>query len=242
MKGLQGGFIWEWLDHGIKTEGLPRPGILGVRRRLRRRAQRQELHHRRPGVARPHAAPGDARGEEADAAGRRRGVAASRRGRFRIRNKQHFAGLGWLAGLRGSSASTAASSSADACRGSTPGPAERRTSTLELRGPSSGRRGGFLTFRFVTARDSLGAQRARGRLGAVRAACEAAKRRRRAGSRRPRHRRVTATRSRICGRGVPHRLRPRERPHPRVGDRRRAAARRRARSASSGARRRTTTA
>ena len=48
--GLQGGFIWEWLDHGL----APRPhaagrgpggrAIVGLRRRLRRPPQRRELH------------------------------------------------------------------------------------------------------------------------------------------------------------------------------------------------------
>jgi beta-galactosidase len=58
LSGLQGGYIWEWVDHGIRQTAPERRAILGLRRRLRRRAQRRQLLHRRHGLARPHAPPG----------------------------------------------------------------------------------------------------------------------------------------------------------------------------------------
>ena len=51
--GLQGGFIWEWWDHGLVQTLPDGTTALGLWRRLRRRAQRRQLLHRRPGLARP---------------------------------------------------------------------------------------------------------------------------------------------------------------------------------------------
>ena len=51
--GLQGGFIWEWRDHGL-DQRLPDGTIAPrVRRRLRRPAQRRRVLHRRHHVPRP---------------------------------------------------------------------------------------------------------------------------------------------------------------------------------------------
>ncbi len=46
--GLQGGFIWEWWDHGLVQTPPRRHAALGVRGRLRRRAERRQLLPRRP--------------------------------------------------------------------------------------------------------------------------------------------------------------------------------------------------
>ena len=55
---LQGGFIWEWIDHGIRVgDHWAYGGDFGER------APRRELLRRRARVARPHAASGDVRAE-----------------------------------------------------------------------------------------------------------------------------------------------------------------------------------
>ena len=51
--GLQGGFIWEWRDHGLVQRKPDGTDALRVRRRLRRRAQRRHVRHRRDHVPRP---------------------------------------------------------------------------------------------------------------------------------------------------------------------------------------------
>ena len=56
--GLQGGYLWEWLDHGIRETDAERQELLGLWRRLRRHAQRRQLCHRRHRLARSHAPPG----------------------------------------------------------------------------------------------------------------------------------------------------------------------------------------
>ncbi len=38
-RGLQGGFIWEWVDHGIKQKTKDGREYWGLRRRFRRRAE-----------------------------------------------------------------------------------------------------------------------------------------------------------------------------------------------------------
>ena len=53
--GLQGGFIWEWWDHGLVQTTPGRDDSLGVRRRLRRSAQRRELLRGWAGLAGPDA-------------------------------------------------------------------------------------------------------------------------------------------------------------------------------------------
>ncbi len=67
---LQGGFVWEWLDHGL---GLPRrqpPWCVRLRRRFRRRPQRRQFRNRRAAVPRPPALAGLGRvGQSAAACG-----------------------------------------------------------------------------------------------------------------------------------------------------------------------------
>ena len=65
--GLQGGFIWEWWDHGLVQRLPGRHAALGLRRRLRRHPQRRQLRRRRPGLARSAA---EARDVGAPAPGR----------------------------------------------------------------------------------------------------------------------------------------------------------------------------
>ncbi len=86
--GLQGGFIWEFWDHGIlqgidggrsrrrfrpgpgRTPGAPAAGVsLGLWRRLRRRAERRQLRRRRHGLPRPDPEAGDVRAPGARGAG-----------------------------------------------------------------------------------------------------------------------------------------------------------------------------
>ena len=59
---LQGGFIWEWKDHGIRTVLPNGQARLRVRRAVRRGAARRQLRRRRADVVGPRAAPGDAGG------------------------------------------------------------------------------------------------------------------------------------------------------------------------------------
>ena len=74
----QGGFVWEWIDHGLRHDG----GALRLRRRLRRAAARRQLRRRRPALPRPHAVARAARVQEGDRAradhGATRGGSGSR--------------------------------------------------------------------------------------------------------------------------------------------------------------------
>ena len=112
-KGLQGGFIWDWVDQGIEAfaeDGRRRFGqeILEVRRRLRRRAERPRLHLQRPRLPRPEretcagrmrqALPGIAASSEHPLTGRcgsasgtvfSRSGSSNSAGRYRSRGK-HF--------------------------------------------------------------------------------------------------------------------------------------------------------
>ena len=98
-KGLQGGFIWDWVDQGIEAFdwGPPwrprRPRrseeILEIRRRLRRRSQRPRFHLQWTGLPRP--------GDKPVLAGVRQavpGIAASSEhplsGRMTVRNRLLF--------------------------------------------------------------------------------------------------------------------------------------------------------
>ena len=61
---LCGGFIWEWVDHGIRRRNRGRARVLRLRRRLRRRAERRQLRLRRPGLPGPSAFAGADRIQE----------------------------------------------------------------------------------------------------------------------------------------------------------------------------------
>ena len=54
----QGGFVWEWIDHGLRQRTARRRRAVRLRRRLRRAAARRQLRRRRPALPRPHAVPG----------------------------------------------------------------------------------------------------------------------------------------------------------------------------------------
>ena len=96
--GLQGGFIWEWWDHGLVQTLPDGTDALGLRRRLRRRAQRRQLRvptgwsgrtaarSRRCGSTSGWPRRSGSRARPADLA----------RGRVEIANHQHFRDLGWL--------------------------------------------------------------------------------------------------------------------------------------------------
>ena len=76
--GLQGGFIWDWVDQGLRKVDERGTGVLGLRRGLRRPSQRRGLLHQRHGVARPHAPPRHVRVQEARPAGEDRGAEPAR--------------------------------------------------------------------------------------------------------------------------------------------------------------------
>ncbi len=111
VHGLQGGFIWEWLDHGIRPgeDVGTRPGRadrVALRRGLRRRPQRRELRVRRARVARTRAPPGDARGAPRRPPGARR---VGRRGSAAPADQQPpvVRETSQISGAAGSSPSTA---------------------------------------------------------------------------------------------------------------------------------------
>ena len=151
-RGLQGGFVWEWLDHGIRqTDARGRAywaygGDFGD--------EPNDRNFITDGLVWPDRTPHPAMyelkklvqpvGVEA------RSLAARR---FRIRNKQHFTGLAWLAGLWDLSVDGRVVK-----RGRLPrlvaAPGAAMDVTLEYGAPDV-RPGeeAFLTFRFVTVRD-----------------------------------------------------------------------------------------
>ena len=96
--GLQGGFIWEFWDHGLVQTPARRPDALGLRRRLRRPAQRRQLRVRRDGLAGPTAR--SPRCGSTSASPPRSAIGGSPSdlagGRVEIANHQHFTDLGWL--------------------------------------------------------------------------------------------------------------------------------------------------
>ncbi len=89
--GLQGGFIWEWWDHGLVQDLPDGTQPLGLWRRLRRRAERWQLLHRRPGLAR---SPSEAGLVGASPPRRSRSISAARRrppgGPVEVDNRQDF--------------------------------------------------------------------------------------------------------------------------------------------------------
>ena len=66
---LAGGFVWEWIDHGIARTADDGIRVLRLRRRLRRGGARRELRHRRAGLPRPHAVAGARGVQEGQRAG-----------------------------------------------------------------------------------------------------------------------------------------------------------------------------
>ena len=171
--GLQGGFIWEWWDHGLVQRLPDGTDPLGVRRRLRRRAQRRQLLHRRDDVPRPRPKPGDVGAPPARRAGPGRGGCARRRPRrarvaCAARTSGRLPGHGVAARRvggrrptagrrRGRRPATAADPAGRAGRGHGPGlPASRRPRPARLADAAVPDRG----------RRRLGARRLRDVLGA----------------------------------------------------------------------------
>ncbi len=151
-QGLQGGFIWEWLDHGIlKKDSRGREywaygGDFGD--------EPNDKNFITDGLIWPDRTPHPAM-HEAKKLMQPVGVEARSlaSGRFRVRNKQSFAGLGWLAGSWELSVDGRVVE-----RGRLPrldaGPGEARDVTLALEKPEvQPGEEAFLTFRFVTARE-----------------------------------------------------------------------------------------
>ena len=82
----QGGFVWEWIDHGIRTPFGRRRRVLRLRRRLRRAGPRRQLRGRRAAVPGSHAVArpaGVQEGHRAGAAAGPRPARAERRERLR---------------------------------------------------------------------------------------------------------------------------------------------------------------
>ena len=77
---LQGGFIWEWVDHGIRQRGPRAAASTGPTAATSARAERRQLLRRRHRLARPDAASRAVRVQVPGAAGpgrARRAAAAS---------------------------------------------------------------------------------------------------------------------------------------------------------------------
>ncbi len=96
--GLQGGFIWEFWDHGLVQtlpDGRTRWAYGGD---FGDAAERRQLRVRRDGLAGPPPEAGDVGAQAARGAGPDRGRRrrTSRAGRVEIANHQHFRDLGWL--------------------------------------------------------------------------------------------------------------------------------------------------
>ncbi len=151
LKGLQGGFIWEWLDHGIlKKDSRGREywaygGDFGDEPNDRNFITDGLVWPDRT----PHPAMYEAKKLMQPVAIEARSLSA---GRFRIRNRQHFTGLQWLAGSWELSVDGRV-----VRRGRLPrldaGP--REAQDIQVEAPKPELRAGeeaFLTFRFVTAR------------------------------------------------------------------------------------------
>ena len=96
---LQGGFIWEWKDHGIRTVLPSGTARLRLRRAVRRGTARRQLRRRRADVVRPRAAPGDAGGRVGLSAGR--GDEGRSQRALRVENRQAFSDLADLAATLG---------------------------------------------------------------------------------------------------------------------------------------------
>ena len=89
---LQGGFVWEWVDHGIRVTDEHGREYWAYGGDFGDEPQRRELLRRRPGLARPDAASGAVRAQAPVPTGACR---AHRRGagRFRVVSRLDFADL-----------------------------------------------------------------------------------------------------------------------------------------------------
>ncbi len=85
----QGGFVWEWIDHGIRQRTVDGREFFALRRRLRRIAARRQLRHGRTAVPRPHALTGTDRTEGCRGAGSDLGRRRCRRNREPARLRRH---------------------------------------------------------------------------------------------------------------------------------------------------------
>ena len=90
---MAGGFVWEWIDHGIRQQTADGREFFALRRRLRRAAARRQLHARRAGVPRPHAVARAGRVRQGDRP--RHNCSRSTSG-IVVRNARDFADLGDL--------------------------------------------------------------------------------------------------------------------------------------------------
>ena len=88
---LQGGFVWEWVDHGIRAGRPTRTRVLGVRRRLRRR--RRTTRTSAPTGSSGRTERPTPRSNELKFLAQPVRVEARGGGRFRIHNRQHFVAL-----------------------------------------------------------------------------------------------------------------------------------------------------
>ena len=174
----QGGFVWEWIDHGIAAHA--RRCGLRLRRRLRRGTARRQLRLRRAGLPGPHSVAGPDRVQEGHRAGPDRGATArrgTRHGHQRVRLRRPL-----RPGLRAGPTRWTASRSRRAarrCPPLAPGRVGRREAAPAPPRPARGGEA-WWTVRAVLAEDTaVGAARARGRLGPVPASRRAPRARRR---------------------------------------------------------------
>ena len=89
---LQGGFVWEWLDHGLAFPRRLAAGCLRLTAGLRRRPQRRQLRDRRVAVPRPAPVSGAGRTGQGPAAGGHRlaGARTPRGRKLELRNRYDF--------------------------------------------------------------------------------------------------------------------------------------------------------
>ena len=146
---LQGGFVWEWVDHGIRRATTHAAGRTGPTAATSATTpQRRELLRRRARLARPHAAPGAARAEVPRPAGLGRGALGG--GRFRLRNRRDFADLVRSARRVGADRRRRRCASRPAAGVARAGGGIARRRTRPRAGRSTGER--FVTFRFFLRR------------------------------------------------------------------------------------------
>ena len=170
---LQGGFIWEWVDHGIRRRDERGRAYWAYGGDFGDDAERRELLRRRHRLAGPHAAPRAARAEVPRAAGRasRRAAAdaSAIHNRRRLRRRSTTSAATWELTVDGE---RARAGSCRALRVAAGRVARRRAR------PAARRRRALRHVPLLPApRDRVGAGRPRGRVAAARVP-----RRRRAGA------------------------------------------------------------